>query len=165
MEALLKNLKESMERQINLLEIMKSIEQSKHEILTQGRLFDFSGLNENISQLIDENFRIEKSREEWVKKICESMKIDYNEKITLKEILSSLENNKIKNELLRFSDALKEKVTAIKYYSKVNQELIETVMQVIDLSLSQGLLSSKDIDYTQTGRMRKERPLLVNKVI
>ena len=44
MEALLKNLKESMERQINLLEIMKSIEQSKHEILTQGRLFDFSGL-------------------------------------------------------------------------------------------------------------------------
>ena len=75
MEELLKNLKESMERQLNLLEIMKSIEQSKNEILTQGRLFDFSGLNENISQLIEENMRIEKNREDMVKKICEKAQI------------------------------------------------------------------------------------------
>ncbi len=165
MDTLFNDLKDIIEKQIQLLKIIKTVEKTKNEILKQGQLMDFSGMNENLSSLIEENSKFEMERERITQEILKKIDVKDKKNITFKEIINLSNNDKIKIELNEIRETLRDIVTEIKNISKVNNELIEVVMQVIDLTLTKDSLTSKDIDYTETNGINKERPLLINQII
>ncbi len=165
MEKLFTQLKNVIDKQIQLLDLIKCVEKSKNEILSKGSLMDFSEINENLESLISENNKLEEEREKISNKIFEKLKITDEHHKTLKYIINNIENDKLKNEFLEKKKILHETVEDIKYISQINRELIDTVLQVIDLSLSQDSLSNKDIDYTDSIDSSKDKSLLINKMI
>ncbi len=160
MEKHLKKLKELIKKQINLLGLIKSIENSKNEILSQGKLMDFGALNENQTSLMEENVKLEKEREAILKEIYGQDLQD----LKFSQIVEKTLDHSLKQELNFLFNQLKEKVTEIKILTSTNQELIEIALQVIDLTLSQGEISKQEIDYTQKSNI-ENRSLLVNQLI
>lgn len=160
MEKNLKKLKELIKKQTNLLGLIKTIEKSKNEILSQGKLMDFSALTENQTSLMAENIKLEKEREVILKAVYgEDLK-----DLKFSQIIEKTLDQPLKQELNLLFNQLKEKVTEIKILTSTNQELIEIALQVIDLTLSQGEISKQEIDYTQKSNI-ENKSLLVNQLI
>jgi hypothetical protein len=164
MEKLLVQLKEILGKQVQLLDIIKSIEKTKNEILIEGKLMDFSGMNENLSQLIEENTRLESGREEVLEKISRELEVE-KEEIRFISLIEKVGKGQMQNQLLEMHNRLKSEVEEIKYLTKMNQELIEVAIHVIDLSVVDPEWSDKEIDYTRKAQSKKDRPLLINKII
>lgn len=164
MDKLLKRLKDIIEQQLKLLEVIKSVEKAKNEILSTGKLMDFSEMNENLSTMIEENALLDSKRESILHDIAQSINMEKST-IRFKSLLEKTADSRLKNELNRIYETLKNEVADIKHLSKMNQELIEVAIQIIDLSLEQEGISEKEIDYTQNRDMKQERSLLINKII
>lgn len=163
MEKLIKQLTAIISKQIGLLRIIRNVEKSKNEVLSSGKLMDFGTVNEHLTSLIQENERLEREREASLEII--SKELNLPPIATFKELIEFITDEKLKNEMIKLNLELRETVADIKYLSKINQELIEVVIQVLDMTLSQETLSEKDIDYTNQAKNKKEKPLLINRII
>jgi len=164
MEKPLKKLKEVIAKQVRLLGIIKTIEKTKNEILSQGKLMDFSALNENQTSLMEENLKLEKEREKILEEMGAEIRTAGEQRLKFTQILNRVSDPSQKRELEDLFGQLKAMVGEIKALTSMNQELIEVALQVIDLTLSQGEISREEIDYTRKAAPA-DRPLLINKLI
>lgn len=164
MEHLLKRLKEIMQKQIHIMDIIRNIEKTKQTILSQGKLADFSEMNHTLSSLIEENQRIEKEREKILQELSQQNP-KKESMLYFQDIVEHITDNKLKADMEHIYQELKEVVLDIKNITKINQELIETAIEVIELTTQTGL-SVKNLDYTQNNNNRvQERPLIVNRLV
>ena len=162
MDKILEPLKDVVERQVKLLEVIKELEKSKNDILCAGKFIDFSSFNQDLSTMIAQNNELEEEREKVVQSIQQAYHMDRK---NFSSLIDCIPDDPSKRDFECLYERLKKEVGEIKYLSKINQELIQAALEVIDLSLEQEGLGEKDIDYTQKSETKKDKPLLINKLI
>jgi len=160
----IKQLKTIMQKQNQLLDLIKTIEKSKNEILLSGKLVDFGNINENLGRLVEENSKLEIERIKTTEKISREIAKEQNKTLSFKEIVENIEEKDLKEEIFTTYEIMKSMISDIRHLSKINQEMVEVALQVIDISLS-GVEERKDLDYTQNGRNNRDRSLLINRLI
>lgn len=164
MEKAISKLKDLISSQIQLLGIIKEVEKEKNELLSSGRLTDFSGINENLGHLIAENNKLEEKRAELLAHIASGYHRDVAD-MSFPVLIEKIEDKKLKESFSELYEKLKALVNEIKELSQINKELIETAIQVIDISLEGEGVSESGIDYTRKLEGSSDKPLLINKII
>ncbi|HOJ50613.1 MAG TPA: flagellar export chaperone FlgN [Spirochaetota bacterium] len=164
MESKIKELYIILQRELKVIELINETEKMKNSFLVKGKLFDLSEINDELSKLIEENQKLENNRVRIINEIKEekNMRKDNND-IKLKDIISIIENESLKNSFQSLYEKLKKEVEEIKYYSNLNNELIKASLEVIDITLKGNDLDMSDIDYT--AKDRNNFSILINKII
>lgn len=156
------SLKESITKQLDTLEKVLSIEKNKNEILIQGKLTDFSDMNEELAILLPIIETIESERQSYLDAfVKDNPEIHLKSPITFLNILNLIKQENIYQEMFDLYQKIKETVDDIKHYTAMNKSLIEVALNVLNLSLSE---DKKDIDYT--GKTEGQASsILLNKII
>jgi hypothetical protein len=156
------NLKEIIEKQLEMLTKVLEIEKNKNVILVQGKLSDFSSMNNELSYLLPEIEKIENHRQVIIANFVE----DNNESIqtsniSFLNILNLIKEEDVYDEMYNLYQNIKGIVDEIKHYTAINKDLIEVALNVLNLTLNE---NKKDIDYTGKSEDRTAS-VLVNRVI
>lgn len=155
-------LKEIIERQLDLLTQILDIEKSKNIILIQGKLTDFSSMNNQLAELLPEIEKIEQQRQVAIDLFMKDNPNTFSDSSgTFLTILNLLKEESLYDEMFTLYQKTKGTVDDIKHYISINKDLIEVALNVLNLTLHE---DKKNIDYT--GKTEEQNSsILLNKII
>lgn len=160
----LNKLKEILLIQIETLEKILSIEKNKHDILIEGKLVDFSTINQDLNTIITKMEDIENQRQSLLESfLSQSNSSSTSPKsITFADLLKAIKDSPEYEEMSALYTKIKDIVDQVKHWTSINKDLIEMALNVLNLSLFE---DQKDIDYTGKTESNATNSMLINKII
>ncbi len=145
-----------------LYKILK-IEEEKNAYLVQGKLKDFSEMNENLEKLVENSSKAERERTVITEKIMDSYGLEKN--ASLNELIPNLKSES-QSKFKKIYEDFKDILTAIKLYSNTNSEMLKNTLDILDITLA-NLTQDYEIEYgddEKKAKSRSKKSVLLNKL-
>jgi hypothetical protein len=144
-----------------LKEILR-IEEEKNILLVEGKLADFSEINENLEKLVDRSSKLESERIKITESITDYYKLEKS--MPLSGLIPYFPDPE-KQKFSEMYQEFKETLTAIKLYSSTNSEMLKNTLEILDITLAH-LTEDQEIEYGNVENNTKShsKSLLLNKL-
>ncbi len=143
MQSKINELYEKLISEYELLEKILKIEEEKNGYLVQGKLKDFTEMNENLEKLVNNSSKMELERIKLTEEIMTTNKL--NKDSNLGELIPLIPQP-LREKFEKLYDDFKNILMAIKLYSNTNSEMLRNTLDILDITLSH-LTEDHEIEY------------------